>query len=481
MAFAVGAAVGRFRLFPYPVIADGAKVLAALTDSRNPGAFLRFTRSPPTAADTRLDLGNEGRLRAGVLWLAGPFQFADHCPEHGCLAVEFTASGAVARAVPWRPEALEAAWERAASDEFPYELPPGFSFAKDANPQGMSRYPNGDLLVTFHLPAFPYAGGVARIAGDGAPVWYRRAYGHHHPRLEFPSGGEAPGEPVALVPSLLVDDESLTVRVPRSPVELVCPTGKPYRSTISFLDPEGRLLRRLDLLEALLDSPFAHLLEYSVSEGGVPDPCDLLHLNFVHRLGEDAGGTRGLSPGDLVVSFRHLSAFAVLDGESGRVRRLARGSFFHQHAVQHRGGSEFLMFDNRGGDGVHGPSRVLLFDLADGRETTIFPNERTPPALGGLFTATQGHLALSPDGRTANAAFTRAGTAVEIRLADGEVLAAFRSLHQVSGFPEFPDERTARAALFRIPAIEYLEPPAGERSAGTDPPTTRSGNPANPD
>ena len=49
--------------------------------------------------------------------------------------------------------------------------------------------------------------------------------------------------------------------------------------------------------------------------------CDPLHLNFIHQLGDDAGGAPGIAPGDLVVSLRSLSAFAILDGETGRLKR----------------------------------------------------------------------------------------------------------------------------------------------------------------
>ena len=50
----------------------------------------------------------------------------------------------------------------------------------------------------------------------------------------------------------------------------------------------------------------------------------------------------------------------------------------------------FLMLDNMGNDEVHGPSRLLMVDLAGGWETTIFPNDRTPGSLRGLFTAIHG-------------------------------------------------------------------------------------------
>ena len=137
-------------------------------------------------------------------------------------------------------------------------------------------------------------------------------------------------------------------------------------------------------MDALVSSKFASVLL------NTSDACDPLHLNFIHQLGDDAGGAQGIAPGDLVVSLRSLSAFAILDGETGRLKRLVRGGFLQQHSVQHLEGSTFLMFDNLGHDYVGGPSRLLMVDISDGRETTIFPNDATPEALRGLFSKNGG-------------------------------------------------------------------------------------------
>ena len=91
----------------------------------------------------------------------------------GCLAVEFTTTGQVAHAYPFRNDELEQAAADAQSDEFPYELSPAASF-RDVDVIGISRYANGDLLAVFHQDAaFPYGAGVARVDRDGHPVWFR--------------------------------------------------------------------------------------------------------------------------------------------------------------------------------------------------------------------------------------------------------------------------------------------------------------------
>ena len=454
--FIYGGLAGRSKLFPFPVIFDGIKTLRTLHKvyyETDDGSFSHFADVPPEhAVANRFQFMEGDSLSGPVLWQGGRYQFLEYCPDGGCLAVEYTATGEVAHAYPLRSEELEQAAAAARSDEFPYEVSPAASFARDINVVGISRYANGDLLVVFHHDAaFPYGAGVARIDRDGHPVWFRRDYSHHWPHVE--------ADGVALVPGALVGRESISFkRGPRlqKTLALKCDTNRPYLDAINIIDGNGQLLKRINLLDALRDSPFAYLMQ-STSKPVIRDVlCDPLHLNFIHRLGADAGGTWGLAPGDLVASLRHLSAFAILDGESGRVKRLVRGSFFYQHSVHHLTGATFLMFDNHGHDGTHGPSRLLMIDLADGRETTIFPNDQTPQSLRNLFSKAQGAIDISPDRRRGIVAFSREGVAVEVRLADGAVLNVFHSLHDVSNLEQFPQERQQRAARFRMRGLYYI-------------------------
>ena len=443
-AYAYGWLSLRYELFPYPVISDGIKTLQTLRNSskaKDDGQFCFFADVPPErAVANRFQFVAGDSLSGPVLWQGGRYQFLEYCPDWGCLAVEYTATGEVAHAYPFCNEELEQAAAEAHSDEFPYELSPAASFTRDVYVFGISRYANGDLLVVFHSnAAFPYGAGVARIDRDGHPVWFRRDYSHHWPHIE--------DDGVALVPGMLVGSEPISFKRGRGTITLKCRTGRPYLDAIGIIDGNGQFLKRINLFDALRNSPFAQIIKA---------PCDPLHLNFVHRLRDDAGGTWGIAPGDLVASLRSLSAFAILDGESGRVKRLVRGSFFRQHSVHHLTGATFLMFDNYGHDGVHGPSRLLKIDLADGRETTLFPNDRTPQPLQNLFTYHQGAIDISPDLRRAIVSFTEEGVAVEVRLADGEVLNVFKSLHDVSNLEQFPRQRQQRAAVFAMGGLYYI-------------------------
>ena len=407
---------------------------------------------PPSgsAAANRIEFLDGDSLHEPVLWYGGRFQFMDICPEWGCLAVRFGTDGEAEHAWPLRPDALAQAARDAATDEFPHEPTPGFSFVRDAEPIGISQYPNGDLLVVFMNGnrTSPFVG-AARIDRRGHPVWFRRDYSHHWPLIEDDGS--------ALVLGDFPIYEPMSIPVGRDGTfSIGCPSN-PQLDSVNVIDGDGRLLDSIDLVGAIVDSPFALVLLDSshVSAPWRPRRCNPVHSNYVHRIADDAPDVWGMSPGDLVVSLRNVSAFAILDAESGRLKRLVRGSFRWQHSVQHWEGSRFLLFDNLGSDGAHGPSRLLMVDAADGRERTIFPNDGTPEALRGLFSRIRGKISISPDRRRALVVFTTIGLAVEVRLSDGAALSVFRSLHDVSGLEQFPEERRARPAVFEMLGLDY--------------------------
>ena len=417
--------------------------------------------SSGSAAASRIEFLDGGSLREPVFWYGGRFQFMEICPEWGCLAVQFGTDGEVAQAWPLRPRLLEQAANDAEAEYFIRPDLPGFSFARDAAPLGISRYPNGDLLVVFFTRdrrnfAVEHAAGAARIDRRGYPVWFRRDLSHHWPHMESDGSvlvlARSYGDGPIFVP--LTGERGGT----EQHLELRCQRPRPpWLESVNVIDGDGRLLDSIDLTGAMLDSPFFApvLLE------GQPTPCNLLHPNFIHRVGDDVQDVRGVSAGDLVVSTHRLSAFAILDAESGRVKRLVTGSFRRQHAVHHWQGSRFLLFDNQGADGRDGPARLQMVDLADGRETTIFPNAGTPEALRGLRSSIMGKISISPDRRRALVVFSMAGVAVEVRLSDGAALKVFRSLHDVSGLEleRFPEERATRPAVFMMTGLDYVHAP----------------------
>ena len=440
---AYGVAIERYGLFPKSIIDDAARTARTTAESlttTDTGAFKAF---PGTALadfpDRRIEFvgGGGDSLASAMLVSGGRHQFREWCPEHGCLAVAISPTGEVMHAWPFRPNAIHAA-NIVDENDYPYELN-NFSVERDMLLARIEQVPDGDLLITFHLKnAFPYAGGVARIGPDGYPRWFRRDYSHHQPRL-------VDGD-IALVPALTVGDDTLEFRLGDDVRTHSC-NRRIYRSVINVLNGDGALLERIPILDILLASPWSGILAETLK------PCDPLHLNSIDIAGEDASG--GIAAGDLVLSFREVSAFAILDGDTRELKRMVRGSFRLQHDVTHLTGSTFLMFDNHGAERFLGASRLLMVDLAAGSETTIFPKEDTPEALRALYSGLHGSIDLSPDRQRVAVAFPNAGVAVEVRLADGEVLAVFRSLHDVSDLEQFPDERLEMAARFNLFGVYY--------------------------
>ena len=448
--FAGGLYVAHYRVFPYAILSSAGKTFASLLEVHLHDPYWdrwEFVDVPPDqAAARRFEFMGSGRLTDPILVPGGRGRFREYCPGHaGCLAVEYAGRGEVRHAWPYRPDELE---ERLGKDEFtadfPYEHAPGFSFLDHAWIMGVSKYPNGDLLAVFHFShTHPYGGGVARIDRSGKPVWYRPDYSHHRPHL---TDGE-----VALVPGRRrgrpIDTGLAGRRGPR--IVMSCPQW--HDDLVNVIDAGGGELRKeVSIFDALIESPYASLLFHA-------DPCNPTHVNSVHLLGEDAAGA-GLEPGDLVVSMRNLSAFALLDRSTHRLKRMVRGGFMGQHSVLHFEGSRFLMLDNLGGrnaDGARTVSRLLMVDAANGEETTVFPNRRTPGHLRELYTGRGGGLAVSPDRSRAMVTFSERGKAMEVRVADGAVLVVFDFLHDVSHLEEFPEERATRAVRNRLKEIRY--------------------------
>ena len=440
-AFAGGVYVARYRVFPYDLLRTAYKTftVAVAANLLTPSHVLMgFVDVPPDqAAARRFEFIGSDHLTDPILVPGGPYRFREYCPDHvGCLAVEYTGRGEVRQAWPYRPDVLEKRLEKEEFTQgFLYEHVIGWSFLDHSRIMGVLKYANGDLLVVFRFShTHPYGGGVARIDRTGKPVWYHPDYSHHRPHL---TDGE-----VALVPGMRrgrpidIDTRSCT---------------ESLHDLVNVIDPRGEGgAKEVSVFDALTQSPYASLLTYT-------DPCDPTHVNSVHPLGEDAAGP-GLEPGDLVVSMRNLHAFAVLDRETHRLKRLVRGGFMMQHSVLHFEGSRFLLLDNQGGrtaDDARTVSRLLMVDAASGEETTIFPNHRTPGHLRDMFTRWRGGVAISPDRRRALVTFTQEGKAVEVRIADGAVLVVFHSLHDVSHVEKFSEERSTRAARIQLREVRY--------------------------
>ena len=445
LAFAWGLAAERWRIFPYDqarIAYQNARLMAGALSGRH-SDYLTAT------ADRRRLIAMAGAGQAPdrpVVVSGGPRQFQEICPPDGCLAVAYAADGGVAAVWPYRPDALEQAMEdaiAAATGEYPYERRPWFRFRRDIVVDSFSVYPDGDLLVALAYEngaAFPYGAGVVRVDRDGWPVWFRADYSHHHPSPVMDDGS-------VLVPSMRLGAGDLRYEVAAGrPATVDCPTDRPMLDAVNLIGPDGTLLRSWDLVEAFIDSPYAGHMQQA------DDPCYPLHLNFAMRLpGEPGESDR------LLVSLRGVSAYALLDWDTGRLLEARRGSFYRQHGVAPAGdGKRLLLLDNewaRESGAGPGASRVLSIDLNTGLPTTLYPRPDTPAAWRP-WSPTRGSIVLSPDGARALVTFPDAGYGVEIDAADGRLHRVFRGVHGEAG-------RAGRRPGFAVSAAP-ADVPAGD-------------------
>lgn len=448
VVFLYGIAAGYYQIFPFPLIRDATKTLATIVfpPQEYHGEFLQFSDIPAEhIASQRMHyIHKSATVDENVLMFGGLNQYLDLCPNHGCLAVEMTPGGEVVHAYPYRPREI---YSTNIAKDYPYEYAE-FDPLRDTRPIGIERFPDGDLLVVFQISrnarVFPFGTGVARVDRQGRPRWFRFDYSHHWPS---PIRGDE-----LLVPALRIGDEPISFGWPDGGREtLRCSTGRPYHDSIRFLDGDGNVVREISVLEAILESPHAAVLQQTT------DGCDPTHLNFIDVVRDDLpGAIDGIEPGDLVVSLRNISAFGIIDAQSGNLKRLVRGTFIQQHSVQHLSGSRFLLFDNRGGSHEGGPSRVLEVDLATGVERTVFPTATYPDDKHSVFSRSAGYMSISPDRARFIVNFSYQGTAFEVRLSDGKVLKEFKNLHDVSGVDGFAEEHGGQAAIFQFYGASYV-------------------------
>ena len=437
------------------------------------------------ASAKRIEFIAADRFDDPVLVGGGVGMFLEHCPpaphlglSGGCLAVEYSRNGEVSRAVPLRLQAIAEAdivsaynWKKEDHLHRQVDWP-------ELVVDSVSPYPGGDLLVHLRvsIPFVPGTG-VARVAQDGQPRWFRTDYSLPWPHII--------DDNLALVRSRRpLRLKTKTLRVNHKKKVMACYESWQLHDTINLIDGRGRLLDEIDLLEALLESPYSALFERNLNGCNNPAFTNSIHhcrlaagtlmrcnspafANSIHQLGTEVSGANNIAPGDIVASLPFLNAFGIIDQNNRRFKELVRGSFIQQHAVRHLEKARFLMFDLG-----NSPRRLLMFDLATGKETTLFPRDHTPTHLRQIVPPSLSpnlspnhpqhakhkigiHIAVAPDRQRILFSDPRVGLAFELRLSDGRVLNIFRQLHDLSSVVGIPDPFRQRAVVFRATAYDY--------------------------
>lgn len=259
-------------------------------------------------------------------------------------------------------------------------------------------YPNGDLLALLEGPGnarhLAESYGLIKLDKDSHVLW-RYTAGCHH---AFDVGED--GTIYAITYDYVKEVPHGLGFIP-TPCIVDC---------LDVISPDGKLVKRIRLLEAFKESPFAALfstvakpwLFRDVDPPDSPMPAaqdemrlrDVLHNNTVKVLRRSmAPKFPQLKAGQILLSSRHMDAIAVLDPDSGKIVWAAQGPWHAQHDPSFLDNGHILIFDNLGWSRS---TRVLEYDPQTQAFPWSYPDDDGKP----FFCQLRGEAQRLPNGNT---------------------------------------------------------------------------------
>jgi Arylsulfotransferase (ASST) len=160
---------------------------------------------------------------------------------------------------------------------------------------------------------------------------------------------------------------------------------------VSILDSNGKLLRKVSIIETIERSVFVPIIHHRLN---VRKVGDILHPNSVEVLdGSLEHKIPAFRKGNVLVSLLVLNAIAVIDMDTEEVVWLTSGMFQKQHDPTMLANGHMMVFDNLGNGGY---SRVVEFDPSTLEVAWIFGGKPPPD----FFTAAVGGNHRLPNGNT---------------------------------------------------------------------------------
>ena len=262
----------------------------------------------------------------------------------------------------------------------------------------------GELLVVYEN-AFttPYGLGIVKLDKDSNVLWYYDGHTHHH--LSVAEDG-----------SIYALEQQIQDVVPEGYPDIITPF---YDEYVIHLSPDGKLLERVSIMEAVLNSDHAYLVKYMRYMKHKRDE-DFMHPNKAEVLSAaQAAALPDAKPEDVLISIREVDAIAVLDMQNKRLRWAMQGAWYHQHDPDVLPDGTIMLFDNQGLSAVNDTverSRIVTVDPATSQILWQYPTSDDVP----FYSMIRGGQEQLPNG---NILITEssAGRAIEIT-ADGEVV-----------------------------------------------------------
>jgi outer membrane protein assembly factor BamB len=205
-------------------------------------------------------------------------------------------------------------------------------------------YPNGDLLALYvAVGDTPWGYGLVKYDKDSNVLWKYLAHVHHDLTV-------APDGRIFVLTQEIGQDD-----LPQYP-HLKAPRIDDY---VVVLSTDGEELKKVRLIDSLLRSPYARLVDtvpWYIQKGA----GDYLHTNSIELLdGTNASKLPEAKAGRLILSFREIGTIAIFDPASGEIVWAMRGPWLRQHDPDLLANGNILLFDNQGHVGPGGITRVI--------------------------------------------------------------------------------------------------------------------------
>ncbi|WP_340119622.1 arylsulfotransferase family protein [Pelagibius sp. 7325] len=332
LAFLGGAFVMLLDIFPARPLSDayrgGQAYIAKAQQSQDPltSDFWQLERRPETGVTVNAPEAQPGY----TLYTSG----------HGSEASLIALDGTVLQT--WKLP-FSAIWNETSPVKNPQRDP--FLYWRKAH-----LLPNGDLLALFVATGdTPWGYGMVKLDKDSNVVWSYLGQTHHD--FDLAPDGRIFGLTHQMRNKTFANHTQLTV--PRLDDFLV------------VLAPDGREMKKVSILDALVNSGYDRLLNRVVWY----NKHDFIHTNNVDYIdAEKAAALPFAKEGQVLLSFRDIDTIAVLDIESERIVWARRGSWLAQHDPDILPNGHILLYDNLGSFGEGGRTRILEIDPVTGAE-----------------------------------------------------------------------------------------------------------------
>ncbi len=200
--------------------------------------------------------------------------------------------------------------------------------------------PNGDLItVVINEGSTPWGGGVVKVNKDSKLIWVYKDKLVHHDLSIDPQGN------IYTLTHELKDGS-----------DGESDSGRYLDDKITILNPEGKEIESLSIMEMIENSPVLDNLVvikfkeiYRLTKEKNSQTFDPLHSNTIHYIDEEMANNSGfLKEGNVLVLLRNLDLIIEVDVAEQKVINVLGGPWKHPHHPLILSNGNILIFDNRG-------------------------------------------------------------------------------------------------------------------------------------